>query len=150
MDSSGLDLQVKFASPRGDFDVAPGTDLAYAAIGLRTCDAMSGTDLPYQERMAWDRSTWPLRVACFMLCVRYALSGTDECKSLLGVEGSAALVGSPICLRACYAMPGTDIQRHALAMGSPVVTEVLFATRLLFRVLGLMQRSVLSADARWD
>eukprot|EP00961_Rhodomonas_salina_P171017 2305774-Rhodomonas_salina.7 len=55
-------------------------------ISLRTCYAMSGTDLAYGA-------------ICLRAC--YAVSGTDV--------GDGAT-----CLRACYAMSGTDLKRMVL------------------------------------
>eukprot|EP00961_Rhodomonas_salina_P081115 1090819-Rhodomonas_salina.2 len=67
----------------------PGTAIVYAAVCLRTCYAMSGTDIAYQDRV------W----TC--------------CRSLDAVCDG---VNSAISLRACYAMSGTDIAYAAICL----------------------------------
>eukprot|EP00961_Rhodomonas_salina_P052245 701538-Rhodomonas_salina.1 len=72
-----------------------GTDLAYGAICLRACYALSGTDLAF---------------GAIRLRARYALSGT-------GLSYGA------IFLRACYGMSSTDAMNRVIAMRCPVLTR---------------------------
>eukprot|EP00961_Rhodomonas_salina_P305353 3941933-Rhodomonas_salina.2 len=77
---------------------------------------MSGTDKCYLLRAMSGTDK------CYLL---RAMSGTDVCYLLRSrcyhVKISYPLhppVGSPICLRACYAMPGTNIAYGAMRTGA--------------------------------
>eukprot|EP00961_Rhodomonas_salina_P257046 3473416-Rhodomonas_salina.2 len=57
-----------------------GTEIAYAAVGLRACYAMSGTDIPYAGSARVVRGTGAERRYSslrYLLCHCYAVSGTD-------------------------------------------------------------------------
>eukprot|EP00961_Rhodomonas_salina_P194261 2623263-Rhodomonas_salina.1 len=74
-----------------------GTDIAYGAIRLSACYAVSSTE-----------------IACGARGVRAG-------------QGSSSLLWCAICLRACYAVSGTDVvygalSAYALATRCPVLT----------------------------
>eukprot|EP00961_Rhodomonas_salina_P051056 685142-Rhodomonas_salina.3 len=87
-----------------------GTDLAYAAIGVRACYTISHTKMLY---------------GAMGLCACYAMSGTDRAYGATAAVVSAHAdarvimersyfpvryqVRGATSLRACYAMSGTDI-----------------------------------------
>eukprot|EP00961_Rhodomonas_salina_P168139 2266677-Rhodomonas_salina.6 len=83
----------------------PSTDIAYAAIGLRMCYAMSawyaaapGTDLAYFGGIPDSGTVTSVRVREDTL-----------------FEG-AVLIGAGIVLRACYAMSGTDAAHGGIGL----------------------------------
>eukprot|EP00961_Rhodomonas_salina_P236152 3191622-Rhodomonas_salina.4 len=88
----------------------PGTDLAYGDIGLRVCYAMSGTDLVFGD-------------IALRLC--YGMSDTDiayDTPARVIIETFPSLmfeenqVAFPTSLRACYAMPGTEMAYGCISL----------------------------------
>eukprot|EP00961_Rhodomonas_salina_P260237 3516776-Rhodomonas_salina.2 len=83
-----------------------GTELAYAAIGLRACYAMSGTELAYAPTR---------RLPMLLRICSYAMGGTEIFSywfARCGTERYAVLVAmclTDACRRCCYAMRGTEL-----------------------------------------
>eukprot|EP00961_Rhodomonas_salina_P269749 3644277-Rhodomonas_salina.5 len=78
----------------------PGTDLARGPICLLAPYEMSGTDPAYGAPTLL--SSYALAMWCPVLTSRMVLPGSHQ-------PSPPIKVSSAICLRACYAMPGTDL-----------------------------------------
>eukprot|EP00961_Rhodomonas_salina_P301241 3940384-Rhodomonas_salina.2 len=84
----------------------PGWGMSYA-IFLRTCYAVSGTDVAYASKFSTD-----LAYGAIFLCTRYAVSGTDLAYGalfLLTCHAVSGTVPTPISLGPCYAVSSTGI-----------------------------------------
>eukprot|EP00961_Rhodomonas_salina_P185629 2506417-Rhodomonas_salina.3 len=80
-----------------------GTALRNSAICLRPCDALSGYCEP-------TRAVCDVRCSHIAFCACYAMSSTDiQCRYQVSIGCVRLWVTSATCLRACYAMFGTEL-----------------------------------------